>query len=208
METMEKLKKQKARTRKLISEKLGKYQDKRLREVSLLITNRITVSGWWKDAEAIFTYLSFKGEVETRPLIEQALHEGKTVAIPRITGDELIFYRVTSVESGLVENDYGILEPPHDAPAADPCAYGKTLVIVPGLAFDEDCNRLGRGKGFYDRYMASARSRCRERLMFIAPAFSFQVIERVPAGPGDERIDAIITESGAIRCFYRKSPDA
>lgn len=70
------------------------------------------------------------------------------------------------------------------------------LIVVPGVAFDRSCRRVGYGGGFYDRLLASTR----EGTAAVAIAFGLQVVDEVPSGPLDRTVDAIVTEDDVIRC--------
>ena len=133
----------------------------------------------YQDADAILTYVSFRSEVDTFPLIETALADGKAVFAPKVLGKEMEFYRIFSVND-LVSGYMGILEPmgghsiavwiddwmgqqqncPHDrlSNVGEAAAFLETvpsaLVCMPGAAFDRTCHRIGYGGGFYDRYLS------------------------------------------------------
>ncbi len=79
----------------------------------------------------------------------------------------------------------------------DPSRAARPLVAAPGLAFDRDGNRLGRGKGYYDRFLLDAR-RVSPAIAVIAVCFSFQLVEAVPHGPSDQRVDGIVTDTETI----------
>ena len=114
----------------------------------------------WRGAHTVLAYLSFGCEVDTRALIEQAWHEGKTVALPRCAARTcaMEWHRVTSF-ADLERSPLGVDEPPRnpatliDAAALDP---KRTVALVPGLAFDGCGFRLGYGGGFYDAFLAQS----------------------------------------------------
>ena len=126
----------------------------------------------WKEAACIYAYMDFNKEVITREIIEKAWETGKQVAVPRVHGDDLVFYIIT--DFGQCEEGYfGIPEPRTDLPRAD---WENALMIVPGVAFDPMRHRVGYGKGFYDRYLSVHRGH-----FTAAVAFSWQVFEEVPS---------------------------
>ena len=88
-------------------------------------------------------------------------------------------------QSELVPGAYGIPEPPEDAEILDPRAFG--LILVPGVAFSPEGRRLGRGGGYYDRYLADTRG------LKVALARDLQLTPHLPAGPHDIDVDLIIT---------------
>ena len=119
------------------------------------IMRRVCDLDAYKNAEAIFTYLSVNSEVETRGIIQQAWDDGKLVALPRTVPNsrDMEWYAVTSLE-GLEEAIYGIWEPPENKEdLIDPCKTSHALAIVPGLSFDELGYRLGYGGGYYDIFL-------------------------------------------------------
>ena len=105
----------------------------------------------YKQARAIYAYLPYNQEVRTVPMLEQALKDGKRVAVPKVYGDEMKFLYLddlTKVEKGYA----GIPEPIADEPVADD---ETALVLMPGLAFDPQGHRIGYGGGFYDKFLAA-----------------------------------------------------
>lgn len=104
----------------------------------------------YQEAKTIYGYLPYNQEVRTVPMLEQALRDGKTVAVPKCYGDEMKFIVLTDLSQ--VEKGYaGIPEPIADEPVAN----DKTaLVLMPGLAFDPQGHRIGYGGGFYDKFLS------------------------------------------------------
>ena len=105
----------------------------------------------YKAAKTIYGYLPYNQEVRTVPMLEQALKDGKRVAVPKVYGDEMKFLYLddlTQVEKGYA----GIPEPIADGPVADD---DTALVLMPGLAFDPAGHRIGYGGGFYDKFLAA-----------------------------------------------------
>lgn len=136
------------------------------------------------DAKTVYVYMDCKGEVSMRPLIEEAWRLGKTVAAPRVHGDDMTYYVIRSYED-TAPGYYDIPEPVTEEIAADEQA----LLIVPGVGFDAKRHRCGYGKGFYDRYLSAHTEHTT-----VAVAFEFQMMEEVPAAPHDICPDYLITE--------------
>lgn len=135
-------------------------------------------------------FWSFGSEVDTAPLIDRWLDEGKRVALPRIDGSEVV--PVAYVRGGPTSaTSFGAMEPV-DGRLLDPAELD--LVIVPGVAFDRSGNRVGYGAGYYDRFLLRIRGPA------IAIAFAIQVVPEVPAGRTDRPVDAIVTETEVIPC--------
>jgi len=149
-----------------------------------------------KQARRVVLYAALPGELPSRPLFDVACQTGLPVLFPRITGSDLEFARIRRWEE-LVPGRYGVLEPPR-AQAGGTLTPGD-LVLVPGLAFDERGNRLGRGKGYYDRALAGASGLDR-----VGAALAFQVLSELPSGPQDEAVEALLTEEG-LRRFRRNA---
>ena len=159
---------------------------------SLAIVDRVGALSEARDAVSVMAFWSFGSEVETAPLIERLLAEGKTVALPRIEGSDIV--PVAFVAGGATTGtSFGAREP-EGGRVLDPSELD--LVIVPGVAFDRSGNRVGYGAGYYDRFLR----RTRAGVPAVAIAFALQVVPEVPAGRGDRRVDAILTEAEVIRC--------
>lgn len=166
-----------------------------LREKSTQIVSHLSTLSEWQRARTVLLYVAFRNEVETRDLIDQAVSEGKRVLLPVSIKKtrELQLYGVNGSRD-LVEGTYGIMEPRRDGEAVSPDQVD--LVIVPGVVFDRQGNRLGYGAGYYDRFL----ERCRKDAARIALAFDLQVVDDLPSEPHDQRIDYIITETKVHRC--------
>lgn len=108
-------------------------------------------------ADAVFTYLSFGAEVDTRELIQRAWEAGKTVCLPRVVPGtrEMRWYTVQSLDR-LVRSSFGVEEPPDDpSREVHPADFVRPVALVPGLAFDREGFRLGYGGGFYDTFLSA-----------------------------------------------------
>ncbi|MFP4180841.1 MAG: 5-formyltetrahydrofolate cyclo-ligase [Spirochaetaceae bacterium] len=154
----------------------------------------------WKNAVTILAFISMAGEIETELIIKRALEEKKMLAFPRMHGDRLEFHTQGGTTEGLEEHPYGVLEPPASAPIFPSEAGLPALVVTPGLAFDRCGGRLGRGKGYYDRWFSEHRELSKRGLL--APAaigYSVQLVERVPMEEGDERIPLLVIGGDLIK---------
>ena len=126
------------------------------------IAANVTSLPEYAQAEAVFAYLAFGAEVETRGIIEQAWIDGKAVMLPRcVPGTrQMAWYLVDSLD-GLVRSPLGVEEPAEDpAREVDPATYEHALVLVPGLTFDPQGYRLGYGGGFYDVFLSGVDTGC------------------------------------------------
>ena len=145
----------------------------------------------WKRAEIVLAFLSMKDEINTAPIIKAVQEQGKTLAVPRVAGKDLVFYQIAYLEKDVAPGAFGILEPLIEIPEIDIKTLSEphSVALVPGLAFDKENFRLGRGKGFYDRFLASAG----DSLYKIGIGYGFQLVESVPREPHDKALDLVIT---------------
>jgi len=146
------------------------------------------------DAQLAAFYMPISDEVDIVPLIRWWQQRGLPVALPRTLTQEkrLEFRGVSRLETDLQPGAFGILEPKASCPLVSPEEID--LIVVPGLAFDECCNRLGRGLGYYDRALKNLP----QRTLKIALAFERQIVQRIPVKPNDVPMDAVITEKRTI----------
>lgn len=141
----------------------------------------------------LFAYASYGGEVDTTKFLEKCFAKNISAALPKVSenGVDMEFYDIhgfSDLESGY----HGILEPVQGLKKAD--TEGKNCVmIVPGVGFDRRGNRIGYGKGFYDRYLGRFRD-----IQKIGVAFSFQIFDEIVCEQFDEKMDLIITEKENI----------
>ncbi len=171
------------------------------------IIDRIIHLDCYRNAEALLIYVSFRSEVETGTLIEKALLDKKAVFAPAVSGREMEFYRITSLNE-LKSGYQGILEPAKESAASfrawtrqNESILAKTLLCMPGAAFDREKNRIGYGGGYYDRYLSALsaeREQRTENIESIALAFSCQIFAKIPREPHDLRPDRIVTEREII----------
>ena len=144
----------------------------------------------YQAAEVIYAYLTFNEELRTEFLIRRAWADGKRVAVPRVLGKGWMeFYYIDSFD-GFITSAFGVPEPPEDSEKlAD---SDDVLLLMPGLAFDRDHNRIGYGGGFYDRYLERYMAKGTK---FYKPAlaYDFQIVDRIPAAPFDIKVDAVFT---------------
>lgn len=155
------------------------------------IFERVTRLPDFESARSILTYVSMVREVGTHNLIRHCLMLGKSVCVPAFDGERKLYFAVSieDFDRDLGVGHHGILEPRD----ARPTTKEADIAIVPGLAFDRQGNRLGRGKGYFDALLRGFRG------LKIALAFSFQVVDSVPADDDDVRMDVVVTETRVAR---------
>jgi len=142
-------------------------------------------------------YVSFGSEVETTGMIAHALSLGKRVAVPKIEPESrsIVLSEIKDPVGDLSPGASGFPEP--TAASYRPVEIGNIdLFVIPGIAFDEGGNRIGRGDGYYDRFLSPVSG----KIPILATAFEFQVVETVPIAEHDVRVGWIVTEKRTIRC--------
>jgi 5-formyltetrahydrofolate cyclo-ligase len=140
-------------------------------------------------ARRIALYAALADEVPSRPLFDALAALGIPRLFPRVMEDHALAFAVVEDWSELLPGRYGVLEPPAQAAVTRP--EEGDLVLVPGVAFDRAGNRLGRGKGCYDRTFPASAPR---PPLLIGVAYQLQVLDSVPHGEQDRRVDAVVTE--------------
>lgn len=154
------------------------------------IRERVVSNDLFREATDILCYINMENEVGTRQIIEEAWRLGKNVWVPKTLADgSMEFYCIHSF-SELDSGAFGVMEPDGKGECAE-LDYG--LMIVPGVAFDLDGNRIGYGKGFYDRYISRY-----PHLDTMGLAFDIQLLEQLPAEECDRSLDMVITETLTI----------
>ena len=166
-------------------------------EYSKRIAQRLFELEEYKDASNIFLYASFGSEVDTGEIILRSLSEGRAVALPQCTGEDTMVFRYITSPADLRPGYKGIPEPGEELPAA---LSEPDIMIVPGVAFDEQMNRIGYGKGFYDRFFKAIPLYVPK----LALAFEVQMAKEIPYETLDETMDKIITEE---RIYERSGDD-
>lgn len=173
----------------------------------------------FREASRVLVFLSMPSEIDTSAVIREAFRAGKAVAAPRIEGGDIVFAYLDESWESLPRDSLGIPTPP----AGDPISPGalrrmKVFALIPGLLFDAGGGRLGRGKGYYDRFLASVLSgldtadsgsgpvsalpeRPRGEGGFFVPCgfcYEAQVVPLVPVTKGDIRVPRIATEARVL----------
>jgi 5-formyltetrahydrofolate cyclo-ligase len=157
---------------------------------SLRACHRLFGQREYVKAEVIMVYLSLPNEVDTSSVVLRAWQDRKRVLAPKVSWNQrrMLPLEIRSLTDDLVVSNLGIREPVSGIPF--PIRH-IDLVIVPGLAFDEYGNRLGRGRGFYDRFLAHPEYSG----VSCGLAFRQQVVPAVPVGPLDQGIDMLVTDA-------------
>ena len=151
----------------------------------------------YQHAKVVLTYMGFGSEIETQAFVERIHADGKIVVLPRVdrASRSLILHSVHSL-SELEASKWGIREPRADAPLVS--INVMEFMLIPGVAFDRSGNRLGYGRGYYDKLLSTADP----ALERVAAGFSCQIVDAVPVGPLDQKIDILITENEIINISH------
>lgn len=175
--------------RSLIQNKRNLLSDKEISGMSLKIADYIINMKEFKETDNILTYVSFRSEVKTDYIIENAFELGKKVFVPKVIGKNMIFVKIESFKE-LTQGYMGIREPV----SSDEAGINEGFMCMPGMVFDNECNRIGYGGGFYDRYLSKDNEFIKAAL-----CYDFQILEEIPHEPHDLKPDYVISEKRVIR---------
>jgi len=168
---------------------------------SASITRSLLALEAYRRARKVMAYMTFGSEILTDSFLQDAHRQGKTIILPRIDriDDRLQLHTVCEFDTQLAAGPWGIREPrPDMCPVAELSEID--FILVPGLGFTVHGDRLGYGRGYYDRLLVN-RDR---RTALVAAAFSAQMVDTIPVGEHDIPVDVIITERG----MYTRANDA
>jgi len=149
----------------------------------------------FQTANTLVLYSADENEVQTEAIWREASAQGKAVYYPRITSDRanLEFVR-RRPDDRLISGTFGILIPPGEDLLVG--LQATDLVLTPGVGFDRQGHRLGRGKGYYDRAFRGLLAGA----LRVALAYEIQVVPAIPVGPADEAVHSIVTEARLVDC--------
>lgn len=161
---------------------------------SLRAAHRLFEQPEYVQAEVLMVFLSLQTEIDTSPIVLRAWQDRKRVLAPKVSWSQrrMMPVEIRSLTDDLTVSQMGIREPVSGVPFPINLI---DLVIVPGLGFDEFGHRLGRGRGFYDRFLAHPQFKG----VACALAFEEQVTTSVPVGPLDRHVDMIVTDETVRR---------
>ncbi len=184
----------KAQIRKMLRERLAAMSEDDRHSRSIMACGLISSSPEFAAARAVMLYLSMPEELDTAPLALRLWQQGKTVVVPKVSWDQrrMLPVEITSLQSGLTTTGPGVREPIAGNPI--PVQF-IDMVIVPGLGFTPQGQRIGRGMGFYDRFLAQSQ--------FVGLScglgFESQVIEAIPTLDHDMPLSMLVTDRGIRR---------
>jgi 5-formyltetrahydrofolate cyclo-ligase len=143
-------------------------------------------------ARTVLAYSATAEEIDPAPVVSALRERGMVIALPRVVGPErLVLHRVDG-DDALVEGPFGLLEPSGDAPVVAPESID--VAIVPGVAFDSACQRIGHGGGYYDRLFGMMPG-----AVTVGIAFDGQVLAEVPCEVHDVCVDVLVTPTRTLR---------
>ncbi len=188
---------QKAIIRALIRDRLRLLSPSERAVASSQVCCRLQQEAVWRGAQTVLLFSPLADEPDIRPALRDALSAGKTVALPRFEEKEGLYVacRVTDLIRDLHPGHFGVAEPISDCPVIP--LNRLDFVTAPGVAFAPDGSRIGRGKGYYDRLLASIRG------LKCGIAFDQQLVESIPAEPHDIQLDCILTPTHWRRVDWR-----
>lgn len=175
---------EKQELRKEIRSRKRQFTSQKLREQSFPVVMRLLSHPRIKTAKTIMLYYSLPDEVDTHTLVDSLLVSGKQILLPHVTGEGTMELRRYTGPSDLALGAYNIMEPTgelfDDYAAID-------LAVIPGVAFDREGNRMGRGKGYYDRLLPKLGGTYK-----IGICLPFQLVEQIPTDEHDVKMDEVI----------------
>lgn len=153
------------------------------------VMQRVEQSDAFRKATVVLLYWSMSDEVQTHTFVDRWYRE-KTVLLPCVQGDDLVLRQYTGPECLTAGEQFGIGEPMGeewtDLEAVD-------LIVVPGVAFDCEGNRMGRGRGFYDRLL-----KLTPWALKVGVAYDFQMLDHIPTEPHDVKMDVVVSEKWTV----------
>ena len=157
------------------------FTPQQLEELSLPIVARLRQQ--LIENQTIVAYYPLPDEVDVRQLLDAWIAAGKTVFLPKVTGEDTMELRRYTGRDSLQEGAFHILEPMGELMSVEASV---DVVLVPGVAFDAEGHRLGRGRGYYDRFLRTCKART------IGVCFDFQKVDEVPVDAFDITIDEVV----------------
>lgn len=174
--------------RKILSERKA-IDERTVEKCSGNVCKSVELLNSYACSENLCLYMPINNEVDVTPMIDGALKNGKKVWLPKVSGDEMEFYRYDR-NTPLITGKYNIQEPDSEEMLIPD---GKTLVIMPGAVFSEKKDRIGYGGGYYDKYL-SRYPMC----MTVAVCYDFQILDDIPAEDHDMRPQKIVSDKRII----------
>ena len=171
-----------------------------MEQIAKSVVTSVTNSDEYKNATMILGFMPMNDEVDIVPLMKQALKDKKKVAVPKMakSGNDMDFYLIDDFDGDFTsDNKYNIREPSENCTKLSPDQIpSDALIFVPGLVFNLEGARLGRGKGYYDKYLARVPDR--DKRIVCGVCFTICVTKAVPVEKNDVRVNYLLNEYGFI----------
>lgn len=171
-----------------------------MEQIAKSVVTSVTNSDEYKNATMILGFMPMNDEVDIVPLMKQALKDKKKVAVPKMakSGNDMDFYLIDDFDGDFTsDNKYNIREPSENCTKLSPDQIpSDALIFVPGLVFNLEGARLGRGKGYYDKYLSRVPD-CDKRIV-CGVCFTICVTKAVPVEKNDVRVNYLLNEYGFI----------
>lgn len=181
---MEKIEELKKTLRKIVKERKASLTPEEIHERSRIIFNKVEQLQVFEKSQIVLAYWALPGEVQTQDFILKWFHE-KTILLPVIDGENLLLRPFKGIHRMQIQNSLGIAEPL----GGNFTEWDKVdLAIIPGIAFDKQNNRLGRGKAYYDRLLVNLKT------FRLGVCFNFQLFDQIPSSDHDIPMDMVLTD--------------
>ena len=179
--------------RQVMKQKLKSIPKKQFTSEGAAAADRLAGTALWQKYDTILMYISMPDEIDTTRLLENAVAAGKRVYAPRIEPEcGMRFFGITNDQSAWVTGPFGIREPVVNLDDEFLPERDRGLVISPGLAFDLHGNRMGRGKGYYDRFYEKLAKMSPESAV-CAMCMACEIVDFVPTESFDQKMHALCT---------------
>ncbi len=169
--------------RKEIREKKRAMTAQQIEKSSEDLARQFFATEYYQKAETLYGYLPYNQEVRTVPILEQAIKDGKKVAVPKVYGDTMRFIYLEDFFQ-VEKSSMGIPEPVADGPVAQD---ENALVLMPGIAFDKEGHRIGYGGGFYDKFLSAEPTH-----PTVALCYDFQMLPKLETEEFDVPVDLVL----------------
>lgn len=191
--------------RKKIKNQLLQISQLELQKKSDKICKNILNWNYFIQATNIFFFMPLKTEPNILKVIENSLLQNKICYIPKVNQDETMnFYKLDNnktLKSQVEVGNYNILEPKENLTKLEQEVLlnnefynKKNIIFIPATAFDKNKNRIGKGKGFYDKFLAKIIPNGKDKTFFVGISFDFLILDKIPIEPTDIKMDFIITD--------------
>ena len=186
------LQEEKRRVRRELKESAARFSERYVAEASRAVCDTVLQSNEFRKAAVIFGYLSFRNEISVDAVLAEALRLGKTVAVPWIVSQTEMKAALLKSLDNLPVDRYGIRTVPEPVSFVVPGDID--LILVPGAGFSPKGYRMGRGAGFYDRFLIQTKG------FRLGITFDALLREAIPVDDYDQSVEALVTETEVIRC--------